>query len=127
MSVSLRREEANRGPVITRIEGGGFRTQDHYFVDGVLLFPDRAEPWCGTGEADSLDIVALAPLLALDPPPEFIVLGTGTAQHFVPALRRALEERGIGLEAMDSRAAARAWGVLRAEDRHIAGLLLPIE
>mgnify|MGYP002652520948 CR=1 FL=1 len=39
----------------------------------------------------------------------------------------ALEARDIGMEAMDSRAAARAWGVLRSEGRQIAAALYPID
>jgi uncharacterized protein len=42
------------------------------------------------------------------------------------ALIQALEERGIGVEAMDSRAAARTWGMLRGEDRWIAAALMPL-
>ena len=42
------------------------------------------------------------------------------------ALREALEARGIGLEAMDSRAAARTWGLLRGEERWIAAALMPL-
>jgi hypothetical protein len=42
------------------------------------------------------------------------------------ALTKALGARGIGVEAMDSRAAARAWGVLRAELRWVAGALYPL-
>jgi uncharacterized protein len=41
-------------------------------------------------------------------------------------LIRALEASGIGVEAMDSRAAARAWGVLRAEGRWISGAFYPV-
>jgi uncharacterized protein len=37
-----------------------------------------------------------------------------------------MEARGLGVEAMDSRAAARAWGVLRAEGRWIVAALLPL-
>ena len=44
----------------------------------------------------------------------------------IPELLAQLEARGIGVEAMDSRAAARAWGVLRAEERWIVGALLPL-
>jgi uncharacterized protein len=74
-----------------------------------------------------LAMADLEPLLALDPQPEFLLLGTGPAFAFAPrALREALEARGIGLEAMDSRAAARAWGILRAEDRWIAAALMPL-
>jgi uncharacterized protein len=66
-------------------------------------------------------------LLALTPPPEFILLGTGSAMAFAPpSLVRQLEARGIGIEAMDSRAAARTWGMLRAEERWIAAALMPL-
>jgi uncharacterized protein len=41
-------------------------------------------------------------------------------------LIRALEARSIGVEAMDSRAAARAWGVLRGEGRWIVGAFYPV-
>ena len=59
--------------------------------------------------------------------PEFILIGTGAGLTRPPvALVRALEDAGIGVEAMDSRAAARAWGVLRAEERWIVAALLPL-
>ena len=50
------------------------------------------------------------------------------AQTFRDNISRvdALEAEGIGVEAMDSRAAARAWGILRGEDRWIAAALLPL-
>lgn len=129
MTIALRRDEAGSGPIVTGIERGRFRTQEHYFADGVMLTPRRAETWAGTHDAAQLTRVALDPLLAIwgEGLPEFIVLGTGTTQVFpAGALRRALEDEGIGIEVMDSRAAARAWSVLRAEDREIAALLLPL-
>jgi uncharacterized protein len=56
------------------------------------------------------------------------LLGTGpTLKQPAPAFTRALEAAGIGLDAMDSRAAARAWGVLRGEGRRIAAALYPID
>ena len=64
----------------------------------------------------------------IDPPPEFLLLGTGRTLVRPPvALVRGLEARGIGVEAMDSRAAARAWAVLRGEGRWVAGAFYPIE
>ena len=66
-----------------------------------------------------------APLLSLDPQPEFLLLGTGpTLRRPPPALEAALP---FGIEVMDSRAAARAWGVLRAELRWIAAALYPLD
>ena len=91
-----------------------------------MLTPESATGWDAPALAE-LDIADLEPLLALDPPPEFLILGTGAAMGFAPrALVLALEARGIGLEAMDSRAAARTWGVLRAEQRWIAAALMPL-
>ena len=45
---------------------------------------------------------------------------------FAGRLKAELEARGIGVEAMDSRAAARSWGVLRQEQRQIVGALFPL-
>ncbi|UZK65857.1 Mth938-like domain-containing protein [Sphingomonas sp. M1-B02] len=113
------------GPVISGFAGRGFRVDENVY-EGLLISPERADGWAPSpigelGEAD------LAPLLALDPPPEFILLGTGDTLVRPPlALTKALGARGIGLEAMDSRAAARAWGVLRAELRWVGGALYPL-
>lgn len=72
-------------------------------------------------------MAALGDLLDIDPVPEFLLLGTGSGLLQPPRVFvRALEGRGIGVEAMDSRAAARAWGVLRAEERWIVAALLPL-
>jgi uncharacterized protein len=92
----------------------------------VLLTPTAAFEWAPPPLAE-LDPDDLAPAFALEPPPEFILLGTGAGFAFAPqALRRALEDLGVGLEVMDSRAAARTWGVLRREERWIAAALMPI-
>ena len=81
----------------------------------MLLTPERAAAWDPPAPA-ALGLADLEPLLALEPPPESLILGTGPKMAFAPrALVQALEARGIGLEAMDSRAAARTWGILRAE------------
>jgi uncharacterized protein len=86
--------------------------------------------------ADGWDVPALEALtlehldavLRLQPRPEFLLLGTGATMRFPPrAFVRALDERGIGIESMDSRAAARTWGVLRAEERWIVAALMPLD
>jgi uncharacterized protein len=114
------------GPMISGIVGRGFRVDDGVY-EGLLITPVRADGWTPPPLAE-LSLEALAPVLALDPAPEFIILGTGTRMlRPAPALVGALEARGIGVEAMESRAAARAWGVLRAELRWIAGALYPLD
>ena len=108
----------------------GFSGRD-FVVDGkayraLLLTPETASAW------DPPALAALAAedveaLLALDPAPEFLLLGTGAAMAFPPrTFAAALEAKGIGVEAMDSRAAARAWGLLRGESRWIVAALMPL-
>ena len=95
-------------------------------IEGLLLTPEAALPW----EPPALAALAAADIelvLALDPAPEFLLLGTGPAMAFPPrAFTEALAARGIGVEAMDSRAAARTWGLLRGEGRWIAAALMPL-
>lgn len=101
--------------------------RDDVFPDGLLLSPVRAMSWIDAPVIDTLIPESLGDLLTLDPVPEFLLLGTGAGLRQPPrAFVRALEARGIGVEAMDSRAAARAWGVLRAEERWIVAALLPL-
>ncbi len=120
----MEREPGAVGPMIRGFSGGGFRIDDNVYT-ALLITPLRADGW-SPPPIEALDAAALAPLLALDPPPEFILLGTGSRLVLPPrALVDACEAIGIGVEPMDSRAAARAWGVLRQEGRWIAGALYP--
>jgi len=100
--------------------------RDDVFPGGLLLSPVRALAWAAPA-VDALAADALGDLLDLDPAPEFLLLGTGGGLRQPPrAFVRALEACGVGVETMDSRAAARAWGVLRAEERWIVAALLPL-
>ena len=122
---AFERSRPASGPVVRGYAPGGFTVDGETFV-AVLLTPERAQAWDSPTPAE-LTPEHLEPALALDPPPEFVILGTGTVQVFPPAaLFRALEARGIGLEVMDSRAAARTWGILRSEERWIAAALMPL-
>ncbi|KTF70852.1 Mth938-like domain-containing protein [Sphingomonas sp. HT-1] len=113
------------GPLVSGFSGGGFRVDENVY-HGLIITPERADGWSPPPIAE-LTEAALAPAFALSPQPEFLLLGTG-ARLVRPPLQlvKALEARGIGVEAMDSRAAARAWGVLRAELRWVAGALYPL-
>ena len=119
------RTPAAPGPLVQGFAGRGFRV-DGATYEGVLLTPQTAAAWAAPALA-ALAEADVAPLLALAPPPEFILLGTGATLAFPPrAFVAALEEKGIGVEAMDSRAAARTWGLLRGEGRWIAAALMPL-
>lgn len=114
------------GPLIKGFSGGGFRIDDNVYA-ALLLTPISAHGWKPPA-ITALDAATLAPMLdALERLPEFVLLGTGTVLRHPPrALVSGLAARGIGVEAMDSRAAARAWGVLRQEGRWIVAALFPL-
>ncbi|MBS0480362.1 MAG: Mth938-like domain-containing protein [Proteobacteria bacterium] len=113
------------GPVVSGLSVGGFRVDENVYR-ALAITPERADEW-SPPPLEALDQAALAPVLGLDPPPEFLLLGTGRALVRPPLeLVHGLEASGIGVEAMDSRAAARAWAVLRGEGRWIAGAFYPI-
>lgn len=122
--MNVRREEGGPGPRITGFgQGGGFRIDGRLFP-AALLTPERAWEWDPPALA-ALEEADLAELIAYRP--EFVLLGTGAALVRPPrALVAALEGQGIGLEAMDSRAAARAWGVVRGEGREVCAALMAV-
>lgn len=124
--MKMNRERQGEGPLISGIVGRGFRVDEGVY-EGLAITPRRADGWAPP-PIEALTIDALAPVLALDPLPEFIILGTGSRMTRPPLLLvRALDAKGVGIEAMDSRAAARAWGVLRAELRWVAAALYPLD
>lgn len=82
-----------------------------------LIWPGGQAPWDGGEEA----------LLRFAGQVDVLFLGTGEA--LLPpaaALRRRLEEAGLGVEAMSTPSAARTYNVLLAEGRRIAAALLPV-
>ena len=125
MAPSWDRDPAASGPVVQAISARGF-TIDGGIYESLFLTPRSAHDWRAPPLAE-LSAAHLEPLLAIDPVPEFLLLGTGPTLTFPPrTLVRALDERGIGIEAMDSRAAARTWGMLRAEERWIVAAIMPL-
>lgn len=80
-------------------------------------------PWA-PARPDELGAEHFEALLALQP--ELVIFGSGPRLRFVsPALLRALIERRIGVETMDTPAACRTYNVLVSEGRSaVAALLL---
>ena len=125
--VALEREKPASGPLLTGFVGEGFRVDGEIFDGGLWLTPEWARGW-DAPTLNALDPDGLMPLLTIEPLPEFLLLGTGAhLRRPTPAFVAAVEARNIGIEAMDSRAAARSWGLLRNEGRWIAAALLPLD
>jgi uncharacterized protein len=123
---NLDKTPAGLGPIVSAVGPDGFRVADRMVPGGLILTPETALDWTAK-PIEALAEEDFALLLALDPLPEFVLLGTGANLRRPAApLTAALEARGLFLEPMDSRAAARTWGLLRAEGRQIAAALLPV-
>jgi uncharacterized protein len=108
---------------ITRHDPGRVTVGDTPFSHSVIV------PWVGevldwqAGDFNALQAAHFERLAALQP--ELVIFGSGARQRFVPpALLRALIERRIGIECMDSAAACRTYNVLVSEKRSVVAALL---
>lgn len=82
----------------------------------------RLETW-GCDQANDLSAAHFETLGAESP--ELVIYGSGERLRFVaPALLRPLIERGIGVETMDTMAAARTFNILAGEGRRVVAALL---
>ncbi len=89
----------------------------------LLLMPQRLETDWSAGGFETLTEADFARLAQLGC--DVLLLGTGSRQRFPqPSLLRPLMTARIGLEVMDSGAAARTYNVLTAEGRNVAAFLL---
>lgn len=100
----------------------GFTVNGTLHEGPILLTLDSVQPFSGEITEQSL-----APLLAVQPPLEFLILGYGASLQIVPPVLRAmLRARGIAVDGMDTGAACRTYSVMQSEGRRVgAALLLP--
>lgn len=98
---------------------GFFRIGAKRYNGAVITGPRGTYDWAGYADP--------APLIELVKDIDVLFVGTGAeVAHLPAAFRAALEEAGIGVEAMTSPAAARTYNVLLSEGRRIALALLPV-
>lgn len=104
---------------------------DELWVGTTRFTESLLVPWVGTvlpwapRTPQDLKPEHFEAVLALKP--ELVIFGSGPRLQFVsPALMRALIDKRIGVETMDTAAACRTYNVLVAEGRSaVAALLLP--
>jgi uncharacterized protein len=109
--------------VLTKQETDALWVGNTRFTQSLLV------PWQGTvlpwapQRAEDLTADDFEAVLALKP--ELVIFGSGPKQKFVhPELLRALIERRIGVETMDTPAACRTYNVLATEGRCVVAALL---
>jgi uncharacterized protein len=110
--------------VIDSYGAAGFHVSGTAYEGAILVFPDGTENWGVTALAE-VTAASLAPVVAHGGV-QILLFGTGRRMQPVPmALRQAMREAGIVVDAMDTGAACRTYNVLLAEDRRVAAALLP--
>ncbi|WP_114391588.1 Mth938-like domain-containing protein [Oleisolibacter albus] len=112
--------------VIDTYAPGHFRVSNTLYQGPIIVFPDHTEAWAVDGFAQ-VTADSFAAVAAAEPKVEVLLFGTGASMELLPgAIRRALKEKGVVVDVMDSRAACRTYNVLLAEGRRVAAALLPI-
>lgn len=107
--------------------GGVFRVAGETHRGPVLVLPDRTVLWPVASIAD-LSIESLAAVTACEPRPEILLIGCGKSAAMIPpALRQALREQRIVIDAMSTGAACRTYNVLLSEERRVAAALMAVE
>ncbi len=108
---------------ITAYDSGSIAVNGRPLTKSFLLTPKRLiEDWSPTAfeTLAEADFAAIAEIGA-----PIVLLGTGSRQRFpAPKLLRALIERRIGVEVMDTHAACRTYNILMAEGRDVAAALI---
>ena len=118
---------ARDAPSIDAFGGGGFRLSGAWHTGSLLILADEARPWPVAALAE-LTLESLEPVFAAGRAEvEFLLLGVGARNAQPPrAIREALLAAGLGLEFMDTRAAARLYNVLTSEGRRLAAALIAV-
>jgi uncharacterized protein len=106
---------------------GGFRFGDMSHRGSILALPSGVHAWA-PASAQNLTADDFAPVLAEADAIELLLVGTG--REIVPLvepLRWRFREARIGLDVMQTGAAARTYNVLLAENRRVAAALIAVE
>lgn len=118
---------ARNAPTIDAYGDGGFRLAGERHEGSVLILLDEPRSWGVAAMAD-LTLADLEPVLAAGAAEvEFVLLGTGARNALPPReIRDGLRAAGIGLEFMDTPAAAKLYNLLTSEGRRLAAALIAV-
>jgi uncharacterized protein len=114
-------------PSIDAYGGGGFRVSGERREGSLLILEDEPRSWPAASLSDLTpehfsDVIAAGSKAV-----EFVLLGVGPSARPAPRpVREALQAAGIGLEVMDTPAAARVYNVIVGEGRRIAAALIAV-
>ncbi|MGM0676262.1 MAG: Mth938-like domain-containing protein [Pseudomonadota bacterium] len=121
--MKMTREYGEGQNIITAYGGGGVQVNQVPHHESLVVLPDQLIPRWPVAQVEDLQPEVFEPVLALQP--EIVLLGTGPVLRWPPRdVLRALRDRGVGLEVMDTSAACRTYNIIMGEGRRVAAALL---
>jgi uncharacterized protein len=103
-------------PQVDAFGGGGFRLSGDWRPGSVLILDDVAHPWP----------IASAAALSVEPFASVLKAGPAVSELLVREVRQAFLAAGLGLEFLDTPAAARLYNLLTSEGRRVAAALIAV-
>jgi len=111
-------------PLFSGYDDHYLKIGDERYSEGLMIHRDTIHaPW-GPARLQQLTLEQLGEILTT--PPEVVILGTGRVTAF-PDMRilEACSQLHLGIECMDTRAAARTYNILVTEGREVSAAMLP--
>ncbi|KKB12005.1 membrane protein [Devosia geojensis] len=106
---------------------GGFRFASMSHRGSLLCLPTGMHAW-SVGSPGELTFDSLAPVLDVADRLDVLFIGLGNEISAIdPAIRQALRERGVIVEAVATGSAVRTYNVLLAEERAVGAALIAVE
>ena len=113
--------------IIQGYTGGKFKISGQIYEGAVIVLTSNAVSWDAPGDLTALKQSHFEDLIAQAGELDVVLLGVGKTMKFLdPALKKALKDKGLSLDVMDTGAACRTYNVLMAEGRRVAAALLPV-
>mgnify|MGYP001414513015 CR=1 FL=1 len=103
-------------------DSGALRVNGCLHERSIWFDHEHVQPWRPKAHRD-IQLGDFAPIIALKP--DVLLVGTGLHQHFLPpAVRAQIEQAGIGVEVMSTRAAIRSYLIMQSDQRSVITALI---
>ncbi len=108
--------------VFSNYGNGALTVNEQPHHSSLLIFPDSLQEW-NIKNVNELKVDDFEPFI--ERRADIIILGTGAEQDFPSVeLRRALMQKQIQLDIMDTAAACRTYNLLVSEDRNVGAAVI---
>ncbi len=105
---------------------GGFRFAEMSHRGSILALPSGIRAWPPQA-AQEITPESVMPILAAAAEIDFVLVGTGAEiSPLADAVRNRLIKAGLGVDVMQTGAAARTYNILVAENRRVAAALIAV-